>query len=29
MVPDPPGTGFDLEVDVVEEGVKREDGFRV
>ena len=29
MVPDTPGTGFDLEADVIEEGVKREDGFRV
>ena len=29
MVPDTPGTGFDLEADVVEDGVKREDGFRV
>ena len=29
MVPDTSGTGFDLEADVIEEGVKREDGFRV
>ena len=29
MVPDTPGTGFDLEPEVIEEGVKTENGFRV
>ena len=29
IVPDTLGTGFDLEPEVIEDGVKREDGFRV
>ena len=29
IVPDTPGTGFDLEPDVIEKGVREEDGFRL
>ena len=29
IVPDIPGTGFDLEADVIAEGITREDGFKV
>ncbi len=29
IVPDTPGTGFDLEPDVIAQGVKAEDGFRI
>jgi L-alanine-DL-glutamate epimerase-like enolase superfamily enzyme len=29
VVPDTPGTGFDLEPELIEEGVKTENGFRV
>ena len=29
IVPDTPGTGFDVEPDVLERGVKAEDGFRI
>ncbi|MCZ6636447.1 MAG: hypothetical protein O7G87_23855 [bacterium] len=29
IVPDTPGTGFDLEPDVIEQGVQSEDGFRI
>ena len=29
IVPDTPGTGFDLEPEVIEAGVRREDGYRI
>lgn len=29
IVPDTPGTGFDIDPDVLEQGVKAEDGFRI
>lgn len=29
MVPDTPGTGFDLKAEVIEDGVNGEGGFRV
>ena len=29
IVPNTPGTGFDLEPEMIEEGVKAENGFRV
>ena len=29
IVPDTPGTGFDIDPDVLEQGVKAEGGFRI
>ena len=29
IVPDTPGTGFDIEPEMIEKGVQEEDGFRL